>query len=60
MVLVHGTADPVVPIEASRLAKETLSANGIDVALHERPNLQHGIDEEGIDLAAAFLTRHLT
>lgn len=60
MVLVHGTADPVVPIEASRLAKETLSANGIDVALHERAGLQHGIDEEGIDLATSFLTRHLT
>lgn len=59
MVLVHGTADPVVPIEASRLAKETLSANGIDVALHERAGLQHGIDEEGITLASKFLKTHL-
>lgn len=59
MVLVHGTADPVVPIEASRLAKDTLSANGIEVSLHERPGLQHGIDEEGLGIALAFLTEHL-
>ena len=59
MVLVHGTADPVVPIEASRLAKETLEANKIEVKLHERPGLQHGIDEEGLGIAAAFLKTHL-
>ncbi|KZD00818.1 MULTISPECIES: alpha/beta fold hydrolase [unclassified Thalassospira] len=59
MVLVHGTADPVVPIEASRLAKETLAANGIEVSLHERPGLQHGIDEEGLRIAAGFLTKVL-
>jgi len=56
---VHGTADPVVPIEASRIARDTLTANGIDVSLHERPNLQHGIDEEGLGLALEFLRKHL-
>ncbi|WP_417805898.1 alpha/beta hydrolase [Thalassospira lucentensis] len=60
MVLVHGVDDPVVPIEASRLAKETLTTNGIDVALHERPGLQHGIDEDGIKYAADFLKKHLS
>jgi len=59
VLLVHGTADPVVPIEASRIAKTTLAANGIDVALHERPNLQHGIDEEGLGLALEFLRKNL-
>ncbi|WP_417810882.1 alpha/beta hydrolase [Thalassospira alkalitolerans] len=59
MILVHGTADPVVPIEASRLAHKALTANGFDAELHERPNLQHGIDEEGINLASAFLSKHL-
>lgn len=59
MVLVHGTADPVVPIEASRIAKETLAANDIEVSLHERPGLQHGIDEEGLGVAQAFLTKRL-
>ena len=59
MVLVHGVDDPVVPIEASRLAKETLTTYGIDVALHERPGLQHGIDEDGITYAADFLKKHL-
>ncbi|MBN8196912.1 alpha/beta hydrolase [Thalassospira povalilytica] len=59
VLLVHGTADPVVPIEASRIARDTLAANGIDVSLHERPNLQHGIDEEGLGLALEFLRKHL-
>ena len=59
VALVHGTADPVVPIEASRLAKGTLEANGIDVSLTERPNLQHGIDEEGLGIAITFLGKHL-
>ena len=59
MVLVHGTADPVVPIEASRLAKETLAANDIEVSLHERPGLQHGIDEEGLGIASNFLIKQL-
>ncbi len=59
MVLIHGTADPVVPIEASRLATETLRANDIDVALHERPDLQHGIDEDGIMIAVKFLKTRL-
>lgn len=59
VALVHGTADPVVPIEASRLAKGTLEANGIEVTLTERPNLQHGIDEEGLGIAVTFLGKYL-
>lgn len=59
MLLVHGTADLVVPIEASQLAKNTLAANGIEVSLHERAGLQHGIDEEGLGLATQFLKQHL-
>lgn len=59
VALVHGTADPVVPIEASRLAKGTLEANGIEVTLTERPNLQHGIDEEGLGIAITFLDKYL-
>lgn len=55
VTLVHGTADPVVPIEASRLARDLLDQNGFKVSLSERPGLQHGIDEEGLKIAAGFL-----
>ena len=55
VTLVHGTADPVVPVEASRLARDLLDQNGFKVSLTERPGLQHGIDEEGLKIAAGFL-----
>ncbi|MDP2697028.1 alpha/beta hydrolase [Thalassospira sp.] len=60
VLLVHGTTDPVVPVEASRLARDTLMQTGFDITLHERPGLQHGIDEQGIALATQFLKEHLS
>ncbi len=55
--LIHGTMDEVVPFGAMEHAEATLRANGVAVEAHARPMLGHGIDEEGIDLAAAFLKR---
>jgi phospholipase/carboxylesterase len=36
-----------------------LEAAGLSVQHHTRPGLQHGIDEEGMQLASRFLRRHL-
>ncbi|OSQ38807.1 alpha/beta hydrolase [Thalassospira mesophila] len=60
VTLIHGSADPVVPIQASRMALTALKENGFDVTLHERPGLPHGIDGEGLTIAADFLKKHLS
>jgi phospholipase/carboxylesterase len=56
VLLVHGDADPVVPVQALPLAVESLEALGVGVQAHTRPGLGHGIDEEGIRLGQEFLS----
>lgn len=55
VLLVHGDADDVVPVERHRDAVEKLRAAGVAVTAHVRPGLGHGIDDEGLGLGGAFL-----
>jgi phospholipase/carboxylesterase len=57
VLLVHGDADPVVPFPALAAAQAALEASGVPVEAHRRPGLGHGIDEQGLGLAAAALER---
>ncbi|HLI13811.1 MAG TPA: dienelactone hydrolase family protein [Alphaproteobacteria bacterium] len=57
ILLVHGQADDIVPVEASRQAKEILTTLGVPVELQERPGLGHSIDELGLTLGARMLAR---
>ncbi|MGQ0674693.1 MAG: alpha/beta hydrolase [Rhodospirillales bacterium] len=59
VLLVHGDADPVVPVQASKAAKAALDAAGLSVELHIRPGLPHGIDEQGLVLGGRFLQKAL-
>ncbi|GGB59804.1 phospholipase/carboxylesterase [Tistrella bauzanensis] len=59
VLLIHGAADPVVPVEASGHAAAKLKDAGIAVDVLRRPGLAHGIDQAGAEAAAAFLVRHL-
>jgi phospholipase/carboxylesterase len=59
VLLVHGDADPVVPFEAMPAAEAALQANGVPIAAYRRPGLGHGIDQEGLQLAALALVQHL-
>lgn len=59
VLLVHGDADPVVPVEGSREAQAVLTAAGVPVQLRQRPGLGHGIDGIGLGCAASFLVEHL-
>lgn len=60
ILLVHGEADPVVPIEALGEIKKALAANNIPFEALTVPGLQHGIDPTGANRAAAFLKSKLS
>jgi len=57
ILLVHGEADEVVPVERSRLAERALRDAGLEVEALYCPNLGHGIDEAGLSIGALFLQR---
>lgn len=59
VLLVHGDADPMVPVESIHEARAALEANAVAVESEVRPGLPHSIDERGIALATAFLGRVL-
>jgi len=59
VLLVHGTADEVLPIEGMREAKRVLAALGVPVEALERPGLGHGIDEVGLAAGQRFLAAKL-
>ena len=55
VMLIHGDADPMVPVQAMHLAQQGLEALNVPVEAHVRPGLEHGIDEAGVELGARFL-----
>ena len=59
VLLVHGEADDVVPVEGSREAERLLREAGVPVESVYRPGLAHGLDEAGITLGALTLQRRL-
>lgn len=59
ILLVHGDADEVLPVQASQHAKTALAAAGFAVELHIRPGLPHSIDEQGLLLGMRFLQKVL-
>lgn len=59
VLLVHGAADPVVPVGALVTAKAGLSALGIEAETHISPGVGHTVDPAGIRLGGDFAARHL-
>lgn len=59
VLLVHGDADPTVPVAALGQARAALEPLGFEVAAHVSPGLGHSIDEPGLRLGGAFLSRVL-
>jgi len=60
VLLVHGTADQVLPVEQSRVAAAALTAVGVPVRLHLSPGVGHGIDQTGLRLGAETIAAALT
>jgi len=59
VLLIHGDADPVLPVEQMHQAAAALSAADFSVQWHVSPGVGHGIDETGINLAGGFLKEAL-
>lgn len=59
VLLVHGEADEVVPVQALPAAVQALEANAVPVTWESRPGLGHGIDGEGLVLGARLLVQAL-
>lgn len=55
VLLIHGDADDVVPVDAMFLAVEALQAADIPAQWLLRPGLPHSIDPAGIEAGARFL-----
>jgi phospholipase/carboxylesterase len=55
VMLIHGDADDVVPVEAMFQAVEGLQAAEIPVQWIMRPGLPHSIDPEGVAAGGRFL-----
>ena len=59
VLLVHGSADPTLPVTATHQAKAALEALGFEVAVHVSQGLGHSIDADGLRLGGQFLAHHL-
>jgi phospholipase/carboxylesterase len=59
ILLIHGDADPMIPVAAFHQAKAALTSNGFSVEDHVSPGLGHSIDMAGLQLGGQFLKRVL-
>ncbi len=59
VMLVHGDADPVVPVQATVEAAKALKAAGVACETLIVPGLQHGIEGSGAQAGATFLQKFL-
>jgi phospholipase/carboxylesterase len=56
VLLMHGTADEIVPFESLALAEASLKALGVPVTTVSRPGLGHSIDEIELAKGGEFLS----
>lgn len=57
VLLVHGAADPVVPVAALHAAKAELHRLGIDAETHVGAGVGHSVDPVGLRLGLEFVAR---
>ena len=60
VLLIHGAADPIVPVAALHAAKAELQKLGIAVSDHVSPAVGHSVDPEGLRRGGAFVVEALT
>jgi phospholipase/carboxylesterase len=59
VLLIHGTADPVVPVSALHRAESELKRLGVEVTTHVSHCLGHSVDPAGLRLGRDFITHEL-
>jgi phospholipase/carboxylesterase len=57
VLLVHGSADAIVPVAALHAAKAALDQVGIDATTHVSTGVGHSVDPVGLQLGGAFIAR---
>jgi phospholipase/carboxylesterase len=60
VLLVHGDADPMVPVAAFHNTEAALRRLGFQLSSHVSHGLGHSIDMDGLRLGGAFLSKVLT
>ena len=60
VLLVHGDADPMIPMAAFHAAEAALKAEGFPLQTHVSRGLGHSIDAVGVHLGGELLRRVLT
>jgi phospholipase/carboxylesterase len=59
VLLIHGDADELIPVQALLHAAQGLAALDVPVEWHISPGVGHGIDQEGLRHGGEFLARRL-
>ena len=59
MLLVHGDADPMVPVASLAEAADALAAAGVETYTHVSRGVGHGIAPDGLGLALGFIRERL-
>ncbi|QGY81988.1 hypothetical protein [Sphingorhabdus lacus] len=60
VLLVHGSAKPIVPFAALHVAKAELEHLGIDVTTHISSGVGHSVDPVGLRMGGEFVAKALT
>ncbi|TXL70803.1 phospholipase [Vineibacter terrae] len=55
VLLVHGDADELIPVQLMDRTEKALKASGVPVESHVARGVGHGIDQTGLQLCARFL-----
>jgi phospholipase/carboxylesterase len=60
VLLIHGDADQVIPVQAVTHSAQGLAALRVPVEWHISPDIGHGIDQEGLRHGAQFLAKQFS
>ena len=59
VLLVHGSADPIVPVAALHAAQAELEHLGVDVSAHVSTGVGHSVDPVGLRMGGEFVAKAL-